>query len=106
MDITSWLSHNVPFMALVMGQTPSHNRPLATRITEQLVVGLIAGTASLYVSDARQEDRLAVLADRLRATTETVDKQAQKLESRIDRLDSKIDTVRNEMYEHGAARKR
>lgn len=58
--------HWLPFGALFAKQVIPTNRPLATRITEQVIVGIVAGGGSAYsindVMNARQEEQIKYIA--------------------------------------------
>lgn len=60
------LTHVIPFMALVT-RIPKeiHNRPLLTRLTEQVLVGIVAAAVGVYVNDIRQTEQISNLSTRL-----------------------------------------
>jgi len=63
MEIMNWAANNLPFVALVAGQHPPHNRPLLTRITEQTLVAIIASAMTIYVDNAKQDEKITALTN-------------------------------------------
>ena len=53
-------THNIPFLALMSTPRPG-NRPLATRLSEQAIVAIIAASLTLWISNDRQDQKIEVI---------------------------------------------
>ena len=86
------LTHWIPFMALVSQGAPlSGNRPLLTRLTEQIIVGIVAAAFAVYTTNVRQEEQIANLNARLIE----MQKSQEVLHSRIQET---LDRMRSDLY--------
>jgi hypothetical protein len=85
-DWIVWCLHNLPFAALATAHSPP-NRPLVTRLSEQLIVGVFAGILSaagaLYVDNIHNQDSIQTINNnmqdiklQLRAITDITVNQA------------------------------
>lgn len=67
------MSHMLPFVALVSGNAPQ-NRPMLTRLTEQVIVGVAAAFVAIYVSDIRQTEQISMIKETLVRIEKAVEK--------------------------------
>ena len=98
--IFEWSIHHLPFFALMSTPKPE-NRPLATRLLEQTLVGIIASiigaSGALYIENIRQEEQLKTVNSTLmeirveliesRKISTYVAVQTQRLDELEKRLD-------------------
>lgn len=65
-QLSDGFHHWFPFAALFAKQVVPANRPMTTRIIEQIFVGIVAGGGSAYsindVMNARQEEQIKYMA--------------------------------------------
>lgn len=87
-DFLKWVSHNIPFLALMVGHPPE-NRPMLTRLLEQGVVGIIAAAAVLWANDKVQDNTLSSLKE-----------SSARLERRVDLIDNKVDMLQRDILIH------
>lgn len=90
MPTPDWIAHAVPFAALVTKNPPS-NRPLATRLGEQTIVGVIAALSVLQFQAGKQSEELRALR------AEIADQRTDARSARAE-LETKIESLRAEMY--------
>jgi hypothetical protein len=89
-DVWAWILHNLPFFALIAEDTPP-NRPMVTRIVEQVIVGVIAAAAVLWANDKVQDNTIANVVEQQRDLRKEMATLTTRLESRIDRVYDKLD---------------
>lgn len=80
--------HNwIPFAALLSAAPAPKNRPLATRISEQILVAVIAGGGSAYtVNDsiqARHDEQIKALSVNISMQNNVLQKQIDESERRM-----------------------
>ena len=77
----SWL-HWIPFAALMASETPP-NRPMTTRIIEQIFIGIIAGAGGSYLTI---QITLAVHANNIAALQQQVHEDRESARQDIKEL--------------------
>lgn len=85
----SWL-HWLPFAALMARNTPP-NRPMMTRIIEQIFIAVIAGAGGAYltiqITLAVQDNKITTLQQQVRENRETSRQDIRELRERLYRKD-------------------
>jgi hypothetical protein len=85
----SWV-HWIPFAALIAKQTPP-NRPMTTRILEQLFIGVIAGAGGAYITIqvtlAVQDNKISMLQLQVKENADSIHQDIRELRERMYRKD-------------------
>ncbi|MDP2026460.1 hypothetical protein [Sulfuriferula sp.] len=85
----SWL-HWLPFAALMAKETPP-NRPMTTRIVEQVFIGVIAGAGGAYltiqITLAVQDNKITTLQQQVQENRESARQDIRELRERLYRKD-------------------
>lgn len=83
----SWL-HWLPFAALMAKETPP-NRPMTTRIIEQIFIAVIAGAGGAYltiqITLAVQSNQISTLQQQVRENRESARQDIRELRERLYR---------------------
>ena len=83
----SWY-HWLPFAALMATETPP-NRPMTTRILEQVFIGLIAGIGGAYltiqITLAVQDNKITTLQQQVRENRDSTRQDIRELRERLYR---------------------
>lgn len=74
-----WITTHVPFLGLMAQHPPSSNRPLLTRLTEQLIVGLISAAGVLYTDNIRHDDEIKQITQEVREAKRVIDEMRRDL---------------------------
>ena len=83
------LLHLIPFVGMMTG---GHGgRPYLTRLLEQSLPGILVAVVSVYVTDARQDERI----QNNKASIERVEK---KTENEIQNVRTDIGNIRADIY--------
>ena len=88
--------HNIPFLALMTSPRPT-NRPLATRLSEQAIVAIVAAAVTLWVSNDRHEAKIETIMVTLREIksdlliTRLIERDVAVNKSRLDALERRSD---------------